>query len=99
MPDKINHPKITQTESRMIGFLQAAAILSVITAHVVSRAGFDGLRAAVTSALSAWGCVGVAVFFVLGGFLYHREPGDTLSFWRKKLQGLIIPWCSPHLYC
>lgn len=97
MPDKItDNQRITKEESGMIGFLQTIAILSVITAHVVSRVSTGGLRTAVTSVLSAWGCVGVAVFFVLGGFLYHREPGDTRSFWRKKLHSLILPWlvCS-----
>lgn len=87
---------ITPNESRMIGFLQTIAIVSVITAHVVSPASGNGFREAVTSVLSAFGCVGVAVFFVLGGFLYHREPGDTGRFWRKKFHGLILPWlvCS-----
>lgn len=95
--DKIvDNQKITNNESRMIGFLQAIAILSVITAHVVSNVSASGFRTAITSVLSAFGCVGVAVFFTLGGFLYHREPKDTGRFWRKKLHSLLLPWfiCS-----
>lgn len=92
----VDHQKITNNESRMIGFMQTLAIASVITAHVVSQSSDGGIRQAVTSVLSAFGCVGVAIFFTLGGFLYHREAGDVGSFWRKKLHSLLIPWlvCS-----
>jgi hypothetical protein len=84
--DKIvDNQKITRDESRMIGFLQAIAILSVITAHVVSRVSASGFRTAITSVLSAFGCVGVAVslcwavFCITGNRAIHSLFGERSS--------------------
>jgi fucose 4-O-acetylase-like acetyltransferase len=38
------------------------------------------------------GQIGVAVFFILSGFFYKRSKGDTVSFWKKKVKGIIVPW-------
>jgi hypothetical protein len=44
--------------------------------------------------------VGVIIFFIVGGFLYKREVGDSRSFWKKKCVRIIIPWmiCSTATY-
>ena len=91
-----NKEKLDDAESKIISVLQSFAILSVIAAHVNTLNDVTSIHKIITSFWGAFGCVGVAIFFLLGGFLYNRKASDTAAFWNKKLHGLIIPWlvCS-----
>lgn len=83
--------KLTQQESSAINIMKAVAVLSVISAHVVS---FDesSLFAKIASSLYLlFGEIGVIIFFVIGGFLYKRTSGDRKEFWKKKFFRIILP--------
>ncbi len=88
---------LTDRERRAISLLRVFSILSVIAAHVnVIASEGDMLRGVVTRFWDAFGQVGVIGFLIIGGFLYHREPGDGSRFWKKKLTTVVLPWavCS-----
>ena len=71
-------------------------MLSVMAAHVNRIiAESTTIDLYITRFWNAFGTVGVAVFLILGGLVYHRQPGDELAFWGKKLHRLIVPW----LFC
>lgn len=90
---------ITAEESRAIDILRIFAILCVLAAHV-----FEYETVPLTSIRNVilyickpiFAGLGVPCFFILGGFLYQRKPGDTKAFWIRKLWSLVIPWfcCS-----
>lgn len=84
---------ITEVESNSFFIIKAIAIMSIITAHILVPINDEGIFIkAVTNFWAAFARTGVVAFFVLSGFFYHREKGDTLSFWSKKLKFLIFPW-------
>lgn len=93
--------QITEKESKTFNTLKAIAMLSVMSAHTISFHGNNGIFMKIlTSAWAMFGTVGVALFFVLSGFFYHREPGDFRTFWIKKTYRIICPWaiCSSFTY-
>ncbi len=96
MQQTVNARSVNATESRAFSILRVFAILSVIAAHVNRVVEMPAIRGAISAFWNAFGQVGVICFFLMGGFFYHRERGDTKSFWQKKLTSLIIPWifCS-----
>ena len=85
-------PVISKHDSDAILLFRIFAIFSVITAHVnVIAVEQNTIRWIVTQLLDAFGQVGVVCFFILGGFLYYREPGDDRTFFRKKfLQSILL---------
>lgn len=89
--------KLTASESIAIDCMKAVSVFSVITAHVVTLQDFNMYTKIISSLYRVFGCVGVVVFYIIGGFFYTRggEEGDGKSFWKKKLFRLILPW----LFC
>ena len=79
---------ITEKQSNALYVIKAFAILSVIAAHMP----FGAEHPTADLIRNALGQVGVAVFFIVSGFLYKRTEGDTKTFWQKKLKGIVIPW-------
>lgn len=90
-----NTSKLTDRESLAINIMKALAILSVIAAHLISFSPESLFSRTVSAFWVLFGEIGVVVFFVLGGFLYHREPGDHKAFWKKKFFRILLPW----LFC
>lgn len=92
--------KLTDHEKKTIDILRVFAILSVITAHVSSIPGGTFIRDVLSAGYHIWSDVGVVLFLLIGGFLYHREKNDTKRYWSKRVKTLIIPWlvCSGLTY-
>lgn len=69
------------------------SILSVALAHLSGAVIplFTGSAAILPCLYRALGTVGVAVFFIISGFLYERRPGDSAVFWAKKTWYVILP--------
>ena len=94
--DKTDEHILTETESRSIYILKAMAILCVIAAHVSKIISWADCWTFFSSTFwSMLARIGVVLFFTCSGFLFHREKGDGLKFWKKKFFSLIIPW----LFC
>lgn len=84
---------LTERESKAFFAIKAFAILSVIAAHACERIVDAGTFADLASALLfVFTRVGVVAFFIVSGFFYRREAGDSLPFWKKKALGLVLPW-------
>ena len=86
-------PAINELDRKAISLLRILAIFSVITAHVNNVSMVNGTIGWIVACFwDAFGQVGVVCFFILGGFLYHREVGDGKEFAKKKFISIIIPW-------
>lgn len=83
---------ISSEKSREIYVHKALSIISVICAHMalVIEEGESGWLA--NKLIAVYGTLGVAAFFFYVGYFYHREKGDTIRFWTKKVKFLVIPW-------
>ena len=67
-------------------------MLSVITAHLVGTVNATGIRMHIATVKSWFGQVGVIVFLILGGWLFHFKNQSYKVFWKRKAQLLIVPW-------
>lgn len=96
----MNRKGLDARECISINIMKAVAILSVIAAHTVSVTNADRISYGISALWELFGKVGVIIFFVIGGFLYTRTPGDTAAFWKKKASRIIVPWmfCSAVTY-
>ncbi len=84
---------INDRESKAFYILKAFAIYSVMIAHLSDIVADQGwLVYGLTRAAEPLACLGVPAFLAVSGFFYRRRPGDTVSFWKKKLVFLILPW-------
>ncbi len=83
---------IDKTKSNVYFIMKFFAICSVIYAHTVHVDTSSKLLQIITEFLVFFGTNGVAIFFILGGFFYHREKGDDKIFWKKKFFNIVIPW-------
>ncbi len=79
---------ISSRQSNALYVIRTFAILSVIAAHMP----FGAEHPVAESLRIVFGQIGVAVFFIVSGFFYHREDSDTAKFWQKKWRGIIVPW-------
>jgi len=79
----------TFRQSNALYVIITFAILSVIAAHMPFGAETHPVAESIRIVL---GQIGVAVFFIVSGFFYHREEGDAKTFWAKKWRGIVIPW-------
>lgn len=91
---------ISHRTSAAIYILKAVAIFSVITAHVNIIDDSYMCRYIISGLWGAFSKVGVIAFFISSGFFYKRKEKDTVSFWKKKLVSLVVPWivCSVMTY-
>lgn len=79
---------IDKKTSDCLFVIKAFAILSVVTAHMPFTSSFP-LSENVRNTL---GQIGVAIFFILSGFFFKREKGDSKRFWLKKAKTIVLPW-------
>ena len=86
---------ISLRDSQTIHLLRIVAMLSVMAAHVNKITEGNTIDLLITRFWNAFGTVGVAIFLIVGGMVYHRSPEDGLTFWGKKFHRLIVPW----LFC
>lgn len=80
--------ELTQKRSKSLYVLRGLALFFIVLAHMPFGEQFpvaDSLRIALSQA-------GVPVFFILSGYFYNRNAGDTKTFWLKKLKKVILPW-------
>lgn len=76
-----------------LNIIKGFAILSVISAHCNSVTKTSAYITLVQSKiLSSFGTVGVVLFFVVSGFLFHPEKYTPIKFWKNKAKFLVIPW-------
>lgn len=85
-------PKVSDEQSKIIWAAKAVAILSVFCAHMSSVNSDLSAIGVAERMLSSFGQVGVIAFFFFAGFFYHREKGDSKTFWVKKTKNIIIPY-------
>lgn len=64
----------------------------MITAHLNVIDNSDLLSSIITHIWAIIARFGVPCFLITGGYYYHREKNDTISFWRKKIFSVLIPW-------
>lgn len=84
--------KICPTDSSALYFVKAFAILAVVAAHTSVISYGTPLRLLITRMWDLVSTTSVGCFFLVGGILYQRAPGDSKRFWKRKLDSLIIPW-------
>ena len=86
----------TETQSKRSQFIYAVkgfAILSVICAHTSNVSKVSSMENIVAgNVLSSLGSIGVAVFFIVSGFLFANNNYPFLSFFKKKIATILIPW-------
>lgn len=77
-----------------ISILKAIAIISVISAHSnrIINGNNNQFELLFSKLLNQFGVVGVAIFFVLSGYLFYLDKTPFLLFVRKKLTRIILPW-------
>ena len=62
--------KLTASESIAIDCMKAVSVFSVITAHVVTLQDFNMYTKVISSLYRVFGCVGVIIFYIIGGFFF-----------------------------
>lgn len=80
-------------ENKTIYYIKGLAILSVICAHC--NAVFDEknrIANAGSLLLQNIGSIGVVCFFVISGILFHYKRGQLVSFFKKRIYSICIPW-------
>ena len=77
-------------EKDYVSIVRALAIFSVVCAHVT-----DGSGSITNLVISSLGTYGVAVFFLLSGYVFSFEKRSFGAFCRRKLTTILIPW----LFC
>lgn len=64
----------------------------MITAHLNFIDNSNLLSSIITHIWAIIARFGVPCFLITGGYYYHREQKDTISFWRKKFFSVLLPW-------
>lgn len=70
--------------------LKGLAIISVIYAHCPNRVSYSAVDAFLDNVRNNIGTVGVPIFLLLSGYLFHNNI-SARQFWRKKRK-LMIQW-------
>jgi len=83
-------------KNRIIYVLKGLAILSVISAHCGNRYELNSVTTVMNQLLSCFGTIGVPVFFLLSGYLFHntKKIADIL---KSKFTGIVVPWIATGL--
>lgn len=84
--------RISPRDSLALYFVKAFAILAAVAAHASNIDQTTALSEFFTRSWDMISCISVGNFFLVGGVLYQRTPGDTASFWKKKAVNMILPW-------
>lgn len=83
--------QISKTDSESITIMRALALTSVVSAHTASVVLEDRETVFCSDILSAFGSIGVIVFFIISGYLFELHDKSGKVFWKSKLV-MIIPW-------
>lgn len=83
--------QISKIDSERITILRTLALTSVVSAHTASVVLEDKITVACSDFLSAYGSIGVIVFFILSGYLFELQNKSWRAFWKSKIS-TIIPW-------
>lgn len=81
-----------QNRSKTMYVVGTFAILSVICAHMKLSLSTGSKGYYIDKIQNLFGTIGVAAFFIKSGYYYKRTKGDTLTFWKRKVLNLCIPW-------
>ena len=84
-------------EKNILFTCKAIAILSIVSAHVAGTGSQTSVEMFCSRVLSAWGTVGVPVFFIISGYLYERSLSrhGCWAVFTGKFKSLLLPW----LFC
>ena len=83
--------QISRIDSERITILRALALTSVVSAHTASVVLKDKGTVFCSDLLSAYGSIGVIVFFIISGYLFELQNKSGKEFWKSKFM-MIIPW-------
>lgn len=83
--------QISKIDSTRITILRALALTSVVSAHTASVVLKDKGTVFCSDLLSAYGSIGVIVFFIISGYLFELNNKSGKAFWKSKFM-MIIPW-------
>jgi len=91
---------VLMERSKQLYVAKVFAILSVICAHMTLTIEKGQAGWLADKIIAIYGTIGVALFFLCAGYYYHREKGDSIVFWKKKLKSIVLPWvvCSVLTY-
>ena len=84
--------KLSEKDSIALHFVRVIAIWSSVAAHVSIIDTSAPMIEFFTRMWDLFSTISVPVFLVIGGILYTRVPGDSGSFWKKKVKTIILPW-------
>ena len=79
--------KTTNNKSLIISVMRAVAVLSIVSAHV--DAVIDDYSSRL---LRNFATGGVAVFFVISGYLFFYNKRGIIDFFKRKFSTIFIPW-------
>lgn len=83
--------QISKIDSERITILRALALTSVVSAHTASVVLKDKVTLFCSDLLSAYGSIGVIIFFIISGYLFELQNKSGKAFWKSKFM-MIIPW-------
>lgn len=87
--------KLSEKDSTALYFVRVIAILASVAAHVSIIDTSTPVTGFFTRMWDLISCISVPGFLIAGGILYNRTEGDSLSFWKRKMKSVILPW----LFC
>lgn len=83
--------QISKIDSMRITILRALALTSVASAHTASVVLKDKGTVFCSDLLSAYGSIGVIVFFIISGYLFELQNKSGKAFWKSKFM-MFVPW-------
>lgn len=87
--------KLSEKDSTALYFVRVVAILASVAAHVSIIDTSTPMIGFFTRMWDMISCISVPGFLIVGGILYTRTAGDSISFWKRKTKSIILPW----LFC
>lgn len=80
-------------ERNYIYSLKVFATISIVAAHCTSiELNSNKLNILFSYILKNLGYIGVGIFFITSGYLFHKNQYSFNIFLRKKIKTIIIPW-------
>lgn len=88
----INKTKID--ERRLIFAIKSIALVSIVAAHSTPiNSNSNKLNANFSWLLYQFGSIGVALFFIISGYLYYKSTNRSITLLlRKKTNNILLPW-------
>lgn len=90
----INYYKKNQeiNERNYIYVLKFFAVISIVSAHVATISNQSSLNILASNILTSISSFGVAIFFLISGYLFYSNSNNIRQFFLKKIINIAIPW-------